>query len=164
MARIFFDTPTQQLREWADKYPWWGAVRVALDERGEKVEGSVLYAARARENIAPSEPKLKSFSCAEFERSETLEIIDDFLLFGEHRIEVNEATSDEAMDRFEAIEEADEEFMSEELAEIYAKQHLFDLAIEIYEKLSLQDSQKSIYFAELIEDLKRKRLEEDNKK
>ena len=164
MSRFFYNHTTQQLQEFAARYPWWNAVKMELEERGVAVEGSSLYAARARERIAPPAPQLKSFSTEEFERSEMLGIIDDFLQVGEHRIVIDELTSDEPMDAIDPESEMEEEFISEELAEIYAKQQLFDLAIEIYQKLSLQDSQKSIYFAELIEDLKKQRLEEDNKK
>ena len=45
------------------------------------------------------------------------------------------------------------EFVSEQLAEIYAQQGLFDQAKETYRKLSLLYPKKSIYFAELIEKL-----------
>jgi hypothetical protein len=95
---------------------------------------------------------------------DTLGLIDSFLTKGEHKIVIDELTTDSPLDNIDDENEMEEEFLSEELAEIYAKQHLFDLAIEIYQKLSLQDSQKSVYFAELIEGLKKQRLEEDNKK
>ena len=164
MSRLFYNKTTEQLQDLAAQYPWWSAVKMELEERGVAVEGSTIYAARARERIAPPTPELKSFGAEEFERSEMLGIIDDFLQVGEHRITINELTGDEPLDALDPETEVEDEFISEELAEIYAKQHLFDLAIEIYQKLSLQDSQKSIYFAELIEGIKRKRLEEDNKK
>jgi hypothetical protein len=164
MSRLFYNQTTQQLQALATQYPWWSAVKMELEERGVAVEGSAIYASRARERVAPPTPELKSFSTEEFERSEMLGIIDDFLQVGEHRIVIDALTGDEPMDVLDHETEIEEEFISEELAEIYAKQHLFDLAIDIYQKLSLQDSQKSIYFAELIEDLKKQRLEEDNKK
>ncbi len=105
---------------------------------------------------------LKTIASDELHRSATLGIIDEFLREGEHRIVIDEERTDAPMDEFSPDEEMEEEFMSEELAEIYAKQHLFDLAIEIYQKLSLQDSQKSVYFAELIERLKAEQLKKDN--
>lgn len=155
---------SKQLKEWAIKYPWWGAVRMALHERGEAADGSVIYAAGRRGQLAPATPPLKPISPEEFKRSETLGIIDSFLTRGEHKIVIDDQTTDTALDGIDEQNEMEDEFLSEELAEIYAKQHLFDLAIEIYQKLSLQDSQKSVYFAELIEGLKKQRLEVDNKK
>ena len=46
--------------------------------------------------------------------------------------------------------------VSEDLAEIYANQGLYDEAIDTYRKLSLLNSEKSIYFAGLIAKLKEK--------
>lgn len=155
MESGFRNTSTEQLREWVERFPWWGAVRMELQRRGEGSCDSVLYAQRLREKCAPVAPTLKTIAAKELQRSQMLNIIDEFLREGEHRIVIDEATTDAPLgSQEEPEEEFEEEFVSEELAEIYAKQHLFDLAIEIYQKLSLQDSQKSIYFAELIERLK----------
>ncbi|MCQ2960463.1 MAG: hypothetical protein MJ198_09815 [Bacteroidales bacterium] len=44
--------------------------------------------------------------------------------------------------------------LTESMAKIYAKQHLFAKAIEIYEKLSLKYPEKSVYFANRISELK----------
>ncbi|MDR1985225.1 MAG: hypothetical protein LBQ28_10475 [Prevotellaceae bacterium] len=49
-----------------------------------------------------------------------------------------------------------DDFVTETLAKIYAEQGYISKAIEVYEKLSLQDSKKSVYFASLIENLKRR--------
>ncbi|MBO7300538.1 MAG: hypothetical protein J6U53_03920 [Tidjanibacter sp.] len=147
--------PTEELRSVAEKYPWWGAMQCALSLRGEKCASSALLAKRTREQLTPLASALKSISPEEFERSEMLGIIDQFLREGEHRIVIDETTTDLPIDNIDEEDDLEEEFVSEELAEIYAKQHLFDLAIEIYQKLSLQNSQKSAYFAELIERLKK---------
>ncbi len=155
---------TEELRSLAGKYPWWGAVQSTLHRRGEKVASSILLTTRLKESLSPTSSALKTIAPDEFMRSEMLGIIDDFLREGEHRIVIDEATTDLPMDTINPEEELEEEFVSEELAEIYAKQHLFDLAIEIYQKLSLQDSQKSVYFAELIEHLKVEQQKENNKK
>ena len=155
---------TEQLKAWAEHYPWWGAVRMELHHRGIIAPDSVLFATRMRERLTPSLAHLKTISDEELHRSAMLGIIDDFLREGEHRIVIDEEMNDAPMDEISSDEEMDEEFVSEELAEIYAKQHLFDLAIEIYQKLSLQDSQKSVYFAELIERLNAEKEKENNKK
>jgi tetratricopeptide (TPR) repeat protein len=94
----------------------------------------------------------------------TLSLIDDFIGSGDHhRIVIGEQTGEEAMAHFGGEDDDDEEFVSEELAEIYAKQGLFDEAIAIYRKLSLQNSQKSIYFAELIGQLSERTTQEGDK-
>ena len=94
----------------------------------------------------------------------TLSLIDDFIGSGDHhRIVIGEQTGEESMAHFGGEDDDDEEFVSEELAEIYAKQGLFDEAIAIYRKLSLQNSQKSIYFAELIGQLNERTAQEGDK-
>lgn len=154
---------TESLAQLAKQYPWWGAAKVALEARGESVAQSLVYALRLRQRNTPATQLLKAIDSSELQRSQTLGIIDEFLREGEHRIVIDEDTTDEVMAIEESDDTLDEEFLSEELAEIYAKQHLFDLAIEIYQKLSLQNSQKSVYFAELIDKLQKESLEYDKK-
>jgi len=48
----------------------------------------------------------------------------------------------------------EEEFVSETLANIYARQGYYDKAIEVFEKLSLKYPEKNIYFAGQIEKIK----------
>jgi hypothetical protein len=49
---------------------------------------------------------------------------------------------------------APEDMVTETLAKIYADQGLYTRAIDIYEKLSLREPKKSVYFADLIQNLK----------
>jgi hypothetical protein len=49
---------------------------------------------------------------------------------------------------------APEDMVTETLAKIYTEQGLYTRAIDIYEKLSLREPKKSIYFADLIQNLK----------
>ena len=123
------------------------------------------------ENVPEIEPATEPEIVAEMEPATepenvdtTLSLIDDFIGSGDHhRIVIGEQTGEESMAHFGGEDDDDEEFVSEELAEIYAKQGLFDEAIAIYRKLSLQNSQKSIYFAELIGQLNEKTAQEGDK-
>ena len=154
---------TKEVVELRGKYPWWGALHSVAAELGVPTKESHLLPSRLRLRRRPTESLLKEVRPEEFERSEMLGLIDAFIHSGDHhKIVVNEATTEEslAIDNEENLED-EEDFVSEELAEIYAKQQLFDQAIAIYQKLSLQNTQKSIYFAELIEQLNaQKRLTE----
>jgi len=51
--------------------------------------------------------------------------------------------------------ELDEECMTETLAKIYVKQKLYRKAIAVYEKLSLKNPQKSVYFVNHVNELKK---------
>ena len=165
MGAIFKDKElgTRELVELRDRYPWWCGIHIAASELGVPTKDCYLLASRLRSRRIPADALLKEIRPEEFERSEMLGLIDAFIHSGDHhKIVVQEGTTEEslAVESEDEMEE-EEDFVSEELAEIYAKQQLFDQAIAIYQKLSLQNPQKSIYFAELIEQLNaQKRLTE----
>ena len=82
------------------------------------------------------------------------DLIERFLKRQEYRIVAEEGAADDLA----AVEYGlDEDMVSEELAEIYANQGLYDEAIDTYRKLSLLNSEKSIYFAGLIATLEDKK-------
>ena len=82
----------------------------------------------------------------------TDDIIDKFLQFGDYRIVADEAAEAEGENiRTEAEFEDEDDLVSEELAEIYLSQGLKSEALAIYRKLSLRNTEKSIYFAEIID-------------
>ncbi|MEE1167718.1 MAG: hypothetical protein UHS52_01715, partial [Alistipes sp.] len=83
--------------------------------------------------------------------------IDKFLNLDSYRIVAEEGDAED-ISKVEIGD--DEELVSEELAEIYQNQGLYDEAIDTYRKLSLLNSEKSIYFAGLIAKIEEKR---DNK-
>ena len=86
-------------------------------------------------------------------RPSTDSIIDKFMEVGDYKVVAQEDTPDNLDWQTEPAPSNEEEFVSEQLAEIYAQQGLFDQAKETYRKLSLLYPKKSIYFAELIEKL-----------
>ncbi|MBR4851217.1 MAG: hypothetical protein IKU97_04070 [Tidjanibacter sp.] len=154
---------TKEVAELCGQFPWWSAAHVAASELGVPTKESHLLPTRLRSRRLPSASLLKEIRPEEFERSEMLGLIDAFIHSGDHhKIVIEESTTEDSLTTsFNSAEEDEEEFLSEDLAEIYAKQGLFEQAIEIYQKLSLQIPQKSIYFAELIEQLNaQKRLTE----
>jgi|GEM_PF-1271676 len=121
------------------------------------------------ESGVPEITELMAPEAAEIDAPEegdsTLSLIDDFISSGDHhRIVIGEQTTEESMATFGGETDDEDDFVSEELAEIYAKQGLFDDAIAIYRKLSLQDLQKSVYFAELIGQLCERKAQEGEKK
>ncbi len=104
---------------------------------------------------------LRSISSDEAERTidqvddvpGTLEVIDAFLQKGEHRIVPKEGTPEcEWAERSAHLDE-DDEFLTEELAEIYRQQGLIEKAKEIYRALGLLYPEKSVYFAEIIAEI-----------
>ena len=80
------------------------------------------------------------------------DIIDKFLSTEHHRIVAEEGEPDREI-VVQAEFDDDDDCVSEELAEVYLAQGLKDMAIETYRKLSLVNPEKSIYFAELIENI-----------
>ncbi len=82
------------------------------------------------------------------------EIISRFLRKGDYKIVAEDGDVDSDVLTEADIDEEDD-IVSEELAEVYLAQGLRNEAIEIYRKLSLLNSEKSIYFAEKIENIEK---------
>ena len=83
------------------------------------------------------------------------DLIDDFLRAGDYRIVAEEGEVVEEV-RTEAELSGDDDLVTEDLAEIYLAQGLYDEAIAIYRKLSLLNPEKSVYFASLIDKIANK--------
>ena len=84
----------------------------------------------------------------------TDDLIARFLKRDDYRIVAEDGAAEDLAER--NIED-DEDMVSEELAEIYLNQGFYDAAIDTYRKLSLLNSEKSIYFAGLIAEIEDKR-------
>ena len=82
------------------------------------------------------------------------DIIDRFLRQDDLRIVADESGEEQEVTTEPEIA-GDDDVVSEELAEIYVAQGLNRQAIEIYRKLSLLNTEKSVYFAELIDKLEK---------
>ena len=80
------------------------------------------------------------------------EIIDRFLRLDDYKIVADESDDAEEI-RTNAELDDEDDLVSEELADVYIAQGMKAEAIEIYRKLSLLNTEKSIYFAEKIEKL-----------
>ena len=119
-----------------NKYPWFAAARMLKKEQESGV--------KSRYDIDVDRIA---------EESEG-EIISRFLRKGDYRIVAEEGETDDFVQTEAEIDDEDD-LVSEELAEIYLAQGLKCEAIEIYRKLSLLNSEKSVYFAEKIENIKK---------
>ena len=136
-----------------ERYPWWSGARLAL---ARKMEAANYDAAtRLMVTLHPTAliPRRK-IDAERLTLITTDDLIDRFLKLGDYRIVAEEGAAD---DLSAAKNEDDDEMISEELAEIYKNQGLYSEAIAIYRKLSLLNSEKSIYFAGLIADIEDKK-------
>ena len=129
-----------------ERYPWWSGARMTLLRESGSAE--------AEDQIAMLHTTLRPLAAIA-----TTDINIERL---------THLTTDDLIARFLKREdlaerniEDDEDMVSEELAEIYLNQGFYDAAIDTYRKLSLLNSEKSIYFAGLIAQLERKQNQKE---
>lgn len=130
------------------RYEWFTAARIVRHLVGGEADEALELPLHARGASSLILPEVDAELLTAMTDDD---IIDRFLSVGEYRIVADQGDADAAPDVAEMAQEGDtDEFVSEELAEIYLSQGLYDQAIAIYRQLSLQNSEKSIYFAEII--------------
>ncbi|MBR6543813.1 MAG: hypothetical protein IKT66_00170 [Alistipes sp.] len=144
----------ERLRSAVERYPWWNGGRLALlrltaDYRNMDETTRLVMSLHPTAAIT-----LKEVDIAHLTHLTTDDLIERFLKRDDYRIIAEDGVAD---DLSKHNIEDEEDMVSEELAEIYAKQGLYDDAIDTYRKLSLLNSEKSIYFAELIANLEEQR-------
>ncbi len=88
-------------------------------------------------------------------RRETLEVIDRFLSVENKKIVPDPLRSEDQPDLAAYPDTPQTEAVSDLLAGIYLKQGLTDKALNVYRKLSLKFPEKSVYFADIIEEIKK---------
>ena len=135
-----------------EQHPWWSALRLAIARNSDgKIEDAATHLVAMIHPTATLRPEEIDLECLRHVSTE--DIIERFLKLDDYRIVAKDGDdSDLAV----ADIEEDDELVSEEIAEIYEKQGLYDEAIATYRKLSLLNSEKSIYFARLISDIEDK--------
>ena len=131
------------------EFPWFTAARVVRANVGGCCDPllNVLKTNRALSSLS-----LKLIDTERLAAVTEGEIIDKFLRLGDYRIVADEAADSDVV-RTEAELDDEDDIVSEELAEVYAAQGMKEDAIAIYRKLSLLNTEKSVYFAEKIEKL-----------
>ena len=147
------DASSNDIEQIVARYPWWSAARLRLYRtKGNNCDARTRLIASLHPlgaiNKEPIDIEKLTFLSND-------DRIDKFLHRDNYRIVAEDG---EAEDISEVEIDDEEEMVSEELAEIYLNQGLYDEAIDTYRKLSLLNSEKSIYFAGLIAKIEEKRV------
>ena len=137
-----------------ERYPWWSGARMTLLRESGSAEAedqiAMLHTTlRPLAAIATTDINIERLT-----HLTTDDLIARFLKRDDYRIVAEDGAAEDLAER--NIED-DEDMVSEELAEIYLNQGFYDAAIDTYRKLSLLNSEKSIYFAGLIATLEDKK-------
>ena len=140
--------------------------QILIEETQNAVEHSISENQEFYEKKEPQEITEKpvfEYHISDYLSTQTLnineshdDILDKFLASSQKISAVTESGDSNINETVITEPTFEDDFVTETLAKIYTVQGYFSKAIEVYEKLSLQDSKKSVYFATLIENLKKK--------
>lgn len=131
------------------EFPWFTAARAVKSKIADSADPLLDI---LNTNRLVSSLRLKPVDIERLAAVTEGEIIDKFLRLGDYRIVADETVDADAV-RTEADLDDEDDLVSEELAEVYIAQGMKEDAIAIYRKLSLLNTEKSVYFAEKIEKL-----------
>ena len=142
----------KNIEQLLEQYPWWSALRLAITRKNNgKIEDPATRLIAMLHPTATLQTEEIDLEALRHVSAE--DIIERFLKLDDYRIVAKDGDdSDLATPEIED----DDELVSEEIAEIYEKQGLYAEAIATYRKLSLLNSEKSIYFARLISEIENK--------
>ena len=141
-----------KIEQLLEQYPWWSALRLELvRNNAAKMEEAATRLVAMLHPTATLRPEEIDFETLRHVSAE--DIIERFLKLDDYRIVAKDGDDS---DLAAPDMEEDDELVSEEIAEIYEKQGLYAEAIATYRKLSLLNSEKSIYFARLTSDIENK--------
>ncbi|MFI3302470.1 MAG: hypothetical protein SNH35_02470 [Rikenellaceae bacterium] len=151
-------------------YPWYNPSRISAWRTSGEGEAIARALVKNRPLLVA---QFREVSLEEFIPSQQLEqdvdlpqeddVIDTFLKCDNFKIVAQVGGEDTDVTIEVELEDIDD-LVTEELAEIYLSQGLIVEAKRIYTKLSLLNSEKSVYFAELIEKIGELEVEIKNKK
>ncbi len=146
------DLSVEELAALLERHPWFTAARARLQGLNGQKDAALEWLAADR---CTPEPEFKVDAEALLHLSSE-DLIDRFLKEKELRIVAEEGEPTEEIVT-EASFDDEDDLVSEDLAEVYLNQGLKEEALLIYRRLSLLNSEKSAYFAEIIQ-----RLETNN--
>ncbi|MFR9602367.1 MAG: hypothetical protein SNG02_00685 [Rikenellaceae bacterium] len=128
-------------------FPWYNPSRISTWNTSGEGEAIAKLLIKNRPLIVA---KLHEIDVEAITRVTTLDVIEIFLKCDNLKIVAQEGEVSGEITIEVELEDIDD-LVTEELAEIYHEQGLIVEAKAIYTKLSLLNSEKSVYFAELIE-------------
>lgn len=129
-----------------DRYEWFSTARRARAALTGRADPRLTLSLVYWPTISPEKRLQPETVCASAEER----IIERFLERGGYRIVPDESPDTEIPDAASFAGDDDDVLPTEDLAEIYRSQGLYAEAEEIYNKLSLRNPEKSIYFADAI--------------